>query len=61
VAETKAVEPKTAKVRWYLARIEALEHMICSAAPLTWVSTSDLNGAQRWEREAVALLGRREG
>ena len=39
-----------------LEALRNLESLICSAAPLAWVASGDMDGAGEWERRAEAAL-----
>ena len=52
----QAVAEQRVTLRAAQARIQALEELIASAAPLTWAAAGDQDDAVAWEKRAEALL-----
>jgi len=52
----QAVAEQRVTLRAAQARIEALEELIASAAPLTWAAVGDQDDAVAWEKRAEVLL-----
>ena len=56
MCESDDVAEIEARLATATARCESLIELICNAAPLTWTSNRNFDGASEWEKKALKLI-----